>query len=196
MRPDVADVAEHKADEHEEKADQRERSGWADHLCEQADKKSTSVRLSFFTLKLRVKLLASWSTGGLLSSAGHKLIVSVHGFKSGDGSSYCAKGTAPTRHVCSLERDILPCFRTWSLYYGRKTRSCDEQDFSYNLLLHIRLKIKRQRSWEGFLIRTVVFLIRSMMWSQVACCCVVGQSLELIRGFAFERWQCPLVPKT
>lgn len=49
MRPDVADVAEHKADEHEEKADQRERSGRADHLCKRADKKSTSVLLSVFT---------------------------------------------------------------------------------------------------------------------------------------------------
>lgn len=58
MRPDVADIAEHKADEHEEKADQRERSGRADHLCKQADKKSPSVLLCFFTLKLRVKLLA------------------------------------------------------------------------------------------------------------------------------------------
>lgn len=56
MRPDVADVAEHKADEHEEKADQRERSGRADHLCKQADKKSTSVLLRFFTSKVRVEL--------------------------------------------------------------------------------------------------------------------------------------------
>lgn len=61
MRPDVADIAEHKADEHEEKADQRERSGRADHLCKQADKKSPSVLLCFFTLKLRVKLLAFFS---------------------------------------------------------------------------------------------------------------------------------------
>lgn len=61
MRPDVADIAEHKADEHEEKADQRERSGRADHLCKQAYKKSTSVLLCFFTLKLRVKLLGFFS---------------------------------------------------------------------------------------------------------------------------------------
>lgn len=54
----MADVAEHKADEHEEKADQRERSGRADHLCEQEDKKNTSVLLCFFPTKLRVKLLA------------------------------------------------------------------------------------------------------------------------------------------
>lgn len=82
MRPDVADVAEHKADEHEEKADQRERSGRADHLCKQADKKSTSD-LCFFTLKLRVKLLACFFLvhWGLLSSAGHKSIVSVHASK-------------------------------------------------------------------------------------------------------------------
>ena len=32
VRPDVANVVEDEADEHEEKADQRERSGWADHL--------------------------------------------------------------------------------------------------------------------------------------------------------------------
>lgn len=32
MRSNVPDVVEDKADEHEEEADERERSGWADHL--------------------------------------------------------------------------------------------------------------------------------------------------------------------
>lgn len=32
VRADVADVVEDKTDEHEEEADQRERSGWTDHL--------------------------------------------------------------------------------------------------------------------------------------------------------------------
>lgn len=35
MGPDVADVAEHEADEHEEEADQREGCGGADHLWKQ-----------------------------------------------------------------------------------------------------------------------------------------------------------------
>lgn len=104
MRPDVADVAEHKADEHEEKADQRERSGRADHLCKQADKKSTSVLLCFSTVKLRVKLLACFFLvhWGLFPSAGQKSIVSLHAFKNGDGRSCCAHEAC----VCSVVHDV------------------------------------------------------------------------------------------
>lgn len=36
MRTDVADVTEHKPDEHEDEADQRERCGRADHLCKES----------------------------------------------------------------------------------------------------------------------------------------------------------------
>lgn len=35
MRPNVADVAEDEADEHEEEADQREGGGRADHLWQE-----------------------------------------------------------------------------------------------------------------------------------------------------------------
>lgn len=38
MGSDVADVAEHEADEHEEEADQREGCGRADHLWKQTGK--------------------------------------------------------------------------------------------------------------------------------------------------------------
>lgn len=83
MGPNVADVAEHKADEHEEKADQRERSGRADHLCKQADKRNTSVPLCCFTLERSLKLLAcflfplrlvflSWSEVDHVGSCFHK----------------------------------------------------------------------------------------------------------------------------
>ena len=46
MRSDVADVAEHKADEHEEEADQRERCGRADHLWKEEEEREEPICLS------------------------------------------------------------------------------------------------------------------------------------------------------
>lgn len=35
LRADVSNITQHKANEHEEQTDQRERSSWANHFCEQ-----------------------------------------------------------------------------------------------------------------------------------------------------------------
>lgn len=61
MRPNMADIVEYEADKHEEEADQRERSGRADHLWEDSD-----VECSLYTRKSNNKdSVLLWEPGSL-----------------------------------------------------------------------------------------------------------------------------------
>lgn len=132
MRPDVADIAEHKADEHEEKADQRERSGRADHLCGQADKKSTSVLLRFLPLEQALSLFPSCSTGGCflqqVRSRSFQYMVSK------------METEAPTaqRERCPEGVCVLWCVTFYRVSECEAFivggRLCGKQAFTYNLL--------------------------------------------------------------